>query len=416
MLNMDPIGEGIKRCPFLRELASREGVAFARGVALDPLRQFRPREQADGLDAAVDGVVGHSLPLGRRRPVFEELENFSRTFRVFHGPDGIVPLPKKAAAAAPLERTETAGGEERAGDQLRRQPAVEEAVAQGGGEDRVTRLRTKAAAAAASPPPLLPAPASMSMSNFGFLPGFGNFFDPNKRKQRNDRGQQKRRDQQSGKRSQRPRPRGKGSGPIGISASAPGPLAPDGQCPMRRIFGPMSLHLMKGQLHCPGVIVKMRAALNRTQLVKTLRPQDLPIKILAIAATAAALNIPFGALRQHCVKFSPEWFLVVHATIPLVAMFRKAVIMPKFAMVFTIAAAIGGQMVGARLERKRLISANVVEKCKLDIFGVAEETETQREYTGAIAPMYGLSCSDEVKGCQAKDSFLVDSVLGPVSV
>jgi hypothetical protein len=58
--------------------------------------------------------------------------------------------------------------------------------------------------------------------------------------------------------------------------------------------------------------------------------------------------------REHTKKFSPQWFLAVHATIPFIAMLRKAVVMPKYAIAFTIGSAVLGQAVGARAERLRL--------------------------------------------------------------
>jgi hypothetical protein len=64
--------------------------------------------------------------------------------------------------------------------------------------------------------------------------------------------------------------------------------------------------------------------------------------------------MPCGAVREHFEKFSLGWFIAVHATIPFVAMLRKAVIMPKYAMVITFAAAVIGQVIGSRLERARL--------------------------------------------------------------
>jgi hypothetical protein len=125
---------------------------------------------------------------------------------------------------------------------------------------------------------------------------------------------------------------------------------------MRRWLGPAAGIVFDnyGRLHCPEPIVAARAALARTAAVRTLRPKALPLKLLAVAATAAALNVPCGAVREHFEKFSLGWFVAVHATIPFVAMLRKAVVMPKLAIVVTIAAAVAGQMVGARLERARL--------------------------------------------------------------
>ena len=88
--------------------------------------------------------------------------------------------------------------------------------------------------------------------------------------------------------------------------------------------------------------------------VRLLRPQALPIRSLAMAGTAIMANVPCGMWREHTRKFGPEWFVAVHATIPFVAMLRKAVLMPQWAILLTIAGAIAGQQMGAKLERTRL--------------------------------------------------------------
>ena len=110
----------------------------------------------------------------------------------------------------------------------------------------------------------------------------------------------------------------------------------------------------KGKLQCPRAIVAGRALVARLQPVRDLRPQALPVKLATLGAGTAVLNIPFGMWRDHTKKFSPEWFLAVHATIPFVAMTRQGIGMPKTVIFLTIAAAITGQAVGARLERKRM--------------------------------------------------------------
>lgn len=69
------------------------------------------------------------------------------------------------------------------------------------------------------------------------------------------------------------------------------------------------------------------------------------------------MNIPFGMWRSHTRKFSPEWFLAVHASIPFISLLRKGVIMPKWAFVLTVAAAVAGQKIGATLEQQRLGSS-----------------------------------------------------------
>jgi hypothetical protein len=127
---------------------------------------------------------------------------------------------------------------------------------------------------------------------------------------------------------------------------------------MRKLLGPLAPMVFnpKGHLQCPEAIVRARAALAATKPVRELRPQALPIKLAAVAATTAAVNVPLGAAREHTEKFSFAWFVAVHASIPFIAMLRKAVIMPKYAIVFTIAAAIAGQAMGARMERQRLLA------------------------------------------------------------
>ena len=110
----------------------------------------------------------------------------------------------------------------------------------------------------------------------------------------------------------------------------------------------------KGKLQCPRAIVAGRALVARLQPVRDLRPQALPVKLATLGAGTAVLNVPFGMWRDHTKKFSPEWFLAVHATIPFVAMTRQGIGMPKTVIFLTIAAAITGQAVGARLERKRM--------------------------------------------------------------
>ncbi len=112
----------------------------------------------------------------------------------------------------------------------------------------------------------------------------------------------------------------------------------------------------KGKLQCPRAIVAGRAFVARLQPVRDLRPQALPVKLATLGAGTAVLNVPFGMWREHTRKFSPEWFLAVHATIPFVAMTRQGIGMPKTVIFLTIGSAILGQALGARLERQRLLS------------------------------------------------------------
>lgn len=143
-----------------------------------------------------------------------------------------------------------------------------------------------------------------------------------------------------------------------------------GQCPIAKSFRAVSgvlplvskmMKLPAGMKYkCPPAIVAARAALARTTAVKALRPQALPTKVLAIGLLGMALNVPLGVWRHHTKKFSPQWFLAVHATIPFIAMLRKAVVMPKYAIAFTIGSAVLGQAIGARAEKIRLAQEKVL--------------------------------------------------------
>ena len=75
---------------------------------------------------------------------------------------------------------------------------------------------------------------------------------------------------------------------------------------------------------------------------------------LAIAATAV-INVPFGYWRAGVRKFSPAWFVAVHAAVPLVVALRFALGLPfRWVMLpLFVAAYFGGQTVGARLRRPR---------------------------------------------------------------
>lgn len=76
--------------------------------------------------------------------------------------------------------------------------------------------------------------------------------------------------------------------------------------------------------------------------------------LLAFAATFA-LNLPFGYWRAGLRKFSPQWFVAVHAVVPLVIALRLALGLPfRWSMLpLFVAAYFGGQFAGSRLRLRR---------------------------------------------------------------
>ncbi|KAK9812716.1 hypothetical protein WJX72_002560 [[Myrmecia] bisecta] len=143
---------------------------------------------------------------------------------------------------------------------------------------------------------------------------------------------------------------------LGQATSTASSAQPPGRCPLRKFkpLGGLIALKSKGQLQCPAAIIKLRAAVARLKPIRELRPKGLPVKMVAISAMAAGSNLPFGAVREHFDKFSLGWFVAVHATIPFIAVLRKAVVMPRWAIALTISGAIIGQAIGARVERHRL--------------------------------------------------------------
>jgi hypothetical protein len=63
------------------------------------------------------------------------------------------------------------------------------------------------------------------------------------------------------------------------------------------------------------------------------------------------VNVPFGYWRAGVRKFSPAWFVAVHAAVPMVAGLRFALGLPfRWAILpLFVAAYFGGQAVGSRL-------------------------------------------------------------------
>ncbi|KAF8403046.1 hypothetical protein HHK36_011140 [Tetracentron sinense] len=249
---------------------------------------------------------------GARGPIFEDGPNFETAFRLFHGHEGVVPLSGRS-----LFHSENLGTE----------PA---------------------------PPqfnPLAAKAATISLSFFG--PGGPFSFDSF-----SDKWKKQKKKSKSSKRE--PSSQGGDSKHEALSNE----WLESGSCPIAKSYRAVSnvLPLVAKALQppsgmkfkCPPAVIAARAALARTALVKTLRPQPLSSKMLVIGILGMAANVPLGIWREHTQKFSPSWFAAVHAAVPFIAMLRKSVLMPKTAMAFTIAASVLGQVIGSRAERFRL--------------------------------------------------------------
>ncbi|KAF5790201.1 hypothetical protein HanXRQr2_Chr09g0380321 [Helianthus annuus] len=243
---------------------------------------------------------------GTKGPIFEDGPNFDMAFRLFHGQNGVVPLSEGTLQFP--------------------QKVKPEQVSQ-----QFNPLAAKA--------------ATISLSSLGGSFGFDAFNEMFKNHQKKN----KKNSSQKGDSNHEATGEEwlkSGNCPIAKSYRAVSNVLPL----VTKAFKPPS----NFKYQCPPAIVAARAALARTAFAKNLRPQPLPAKILAIGVLGMAANVPLGIWREHTKKFSPSWFVAVHAAVPFIAMLRKSVLMPKHAMAFTIAASVLGQVIGSRAERYRL--------------------------------------------------------------
>lgn len=302
-----------------------------------------------------------SFPFPVRRahgPIFEDCPNFDLAFKLFHGKDGVIPLTERS----------NFHNDNKEPDPL--------------------------------PPfnPLAARAATISLSAFG--PGgpfsFGNFSDKWKKQKKAD---------SSNKREPSPHKED-----LSEHEALGNEWLQKGNCPIAKSYRAVSnvLPLVASafrpppgmKLKCPPAVVAARAALARTAFVKSLRPQPLPAKMLAIAALGMAVNVPLGVWREHTTKFSVSWFAAVHAAVPFIAMLRKSVLMPKSAMALTIGASILGQVIGSRAERIRLKAAAKEER------GKTETTIKMASYNH-LSDTRGNLCAAEgmvIRSLQVKDA------------
>ncbi|KAI7993163.1 hypothetical protein LOK49_LG11G01933 [Camellia lanceoleosa] len=209
---------------------------------------------------------------GANGPIFEDGPNFDTAFKLFHGKDGVVPLSER-----PFFHDKS----------LETKPAPQ-----------FNPLAAKA--------------ASISLSGFGSGGPFGfDFFSKNWNNQKKKSESSKKRKQSSQ------------GGDSSKHEALGNEWLETGNCPIAKSFRAVShvLPLVATALQpppgmkikCPPAVVAARAALARTALVKSLRPQPLPAKILVIGVLGMAANIPLGIWREHTQKFSLSWFTAVHA-------------------------------------------------------------------------------------------------------
>jgi uncharacterized membrane protein YphA (DoxX/SURF4 family) len=74
-----------------------------------------------------------------------------------------------------------------------------------------------------------------------------------------------------------------------------------------------------------------------------------------LALSVALVNVPFGYWRAGTRKFTPQWFVAVHAPVPLVVVLRLAagIALRLGTATVLVGAFFGGQVVGGKLHAWR---------------------------------------------------------------
>lgn len=76
------------------------------------------------------------------------------------------------------------------------------------------------------------------------------------------------------------------------------------------------------------------------------------VKILVVAIIALGLNIFLGKYRTHFRKMTIKWWLIIHASIPVIIPLRIYLNTPKITIPLFIGLAVIGQVVGSRFLSK----------------------------------------------------------------
>jgi hypothetical protein len=71
-----------------------------------------------------------------------------------------------------------------------------------------------------------------------------------------------------------------------------------------------------------------------------------------VGAFAFLLNVSLGMWREPMRRFSPQWFLAIHLSVPVIVALRLVTGLPWMVAPALLALAVGGQLVGSRLMRR----------------------------------------------------------------
>lgn len=75
-----------------------------------------------------------------------------------------------------------------------------------------------------------------------------------------------------------------------------------------------------------------------------------PMDILLVALVTFGVNLLLGWWRKRYRKFSPMWWVLIHASIPIIIPLRIGLGVPLWSIPVFIALGVAGQAAGARIK------------------------------------------------------------------
>lgn len=74
-------------------------------------------------------------------------------------------------------------------------------------------------------------------------------------------------------------------------------------------------------------------------------------KLFILVASAFIMNLPLGYLRQGAKKFSFNWFLYIHLSIPFIILIRVSMGISYWYIPLSLGSAVAGQLAGGRYRK-----------------------------------------------------------------
>lgn len=79
---------------------------------------------------------------------------------------------------------------------------------------------------------------------------------------------------------------------------------------------------------------------------------DQFLPLAGLLSFSFGVNLPLGFLREASQKFSLRWFVLIHLSIPFIILLRSLLGFGWQLIPFTLACAVGGQLVGGQIRRR----------------------------------------------------------------